>query len=137
MKKYFFLLIIFGFLNSVCVEAQTWDNGNSGNLSSGKSGVVIWNTKDIELGVLKQGKPGKAIFKMKNNGGQPIFITKAEGSCGCTQIDYPKRPIKPGETIEVVAVYDAEEIGVFAKTVTLTLNIEESTQVLHITGEVK
>jgi hypothetical protein len=137
MKKYFFLLIIFGFFRGFSVKAQTWNSGTNPDLSSGKSAAVIWNTKDIELGLLKQGKPAKAVFKMKNNGGQPIFISKAEGSCGCTQIEYPKRPIKPGETVNITAIYDAEDVGVFAKTVTLTMNIEESTQILHITGEVK
>ncbi len=136
MKKYFFILIFATIIGSVSVNAQTWNSGKN-DLSSGKNGAVSWDTKDIDLGTMKQGKPGKAVFKMKNTGGQPIFISKAEGSCGCTQIEYPKRPIKPGEVVNITTIYDAEDVGVFAKTVTLTLNIEESTQILYITGEVK
>ena len=138
MKKISITIILITFMFVNFSYSQTWNSGNnSGNLSSGKSASVKWDVKEIDLGKLHQGKPKKAVFKMTNIGGQPIIITKAEGSCGCTKIEYPKRPITPGEVIDIVAVYDAEDLGIFNKTVTLTLNIEESSQILKIKGEVK
>ena len=128
------LLSIFAFSNSF---SQSGNNGSTGSLSSGNEATVVWDKKTHEFGTLKQGEPQTAIFKMTNKGGKPIIITNAEGSCGCTNIEYPKQPIKPGETISIKAIYDAEELGEFNKTVTLTMNIEESKQILYIKGQVK
>ncbi len=45
-------------------------------------------------------------FAMSNRGESPIVIVKADGSCGCTTSSYPVKPIMPGESGEVVVVYN-------------------------------
>ncbi|NPA68530.1 MAG: DUF1573 domain-containing protein [Chlorobi bacterium] len=127
-------LIILSVLFYGNVLAQ-W-GGNNATLSSGKEAEIKWEQKIIDLGEIKQYHPAEVIFKFKNTGGKPIIITNAEGSCGCTDIDYPKKPVLPGETAKIIVTYDAELLGVFNKTVTLTVNIEKSKQILHIKGTV-
>ncbi len=126
------LLLISIFLISYSAHAQ-W-GGNTATLSTGKDADVKWEKSVIDIGTIKQYHPTQAVFKFKNTGGKPIIITNAKGSCGCTDIDYPKKPILPGETTEIIVTYDAELLGVFNKTVTLTMNIEKSSQVLHLKG---
>ncbi len=120
--------------SGISVFAQ-W-GGNNATLSTGKDADVIWEQKIIDLGTIKQYHPTQATYKFKNTGGKPIIITNAKGSCGCTDIDYPKKPVLPGQTAEIIVTYDAELLGVFNKTVTLTMNIEKSSQVLHLKGTV-
>ncbi|MCD6555913.1 MAG: DUF1573 domain-containing protein [Bacteroidales bacterium] len=132
MKRIIILTILTIFCLNITVSAQ-W-GGNNATLSSGKDANVQWEKTIIDIGTIKQYNPTQAIFKFKNIGGKPIIITNAKGSCGCTDIDYPKKPILPGETTEIVVTYDAEITGVFNKTVTLTMNIEKSSQILHLKG---
>ena len=132
MKKTSLIFVLI----SIFALQNAFSQGN-GSLSTGKEASVVWDKKTHEFGTLKQGEPQTAVFKMTNKGGKPIIITNAEGSCGCTNIEYPKQPIKPGETISIKAIYDAEELGEFNKTVTLTMNIEDSRQILYIKGQVK
>ncbi len=119
------------------LQAQWGNPDGKTTLNSGKQGVVKWDKMSYDFGKMKKGNPDKAEFKMTNTGGKPILITNAKGSCGCTEIEYPKRPIRPGETVKILINYDAEELGEFNKTVTLTMNIEKSSQVLHISGSVE
>lgn len=128
--------VIFVFM-SIQLSAQ-WgvNNSNSGTLSSNKEDSVSWDVQVVDLGQLKRFHPADAVFKMTNKGSKPVIIKNAKGECGCTDIDYPKHPIAPGKTVEIIATYDAEEIGTFNKSVTLTLNIEKSKQILRIKGEV-
>lgn len=128
------LVILIILFSGISAFAQ-WGGKNS-TLSSGKDANVQWEKSIIDIGTIKQYNPTQAIFKFKNIGGKPIIITNAKGSCGCTDIDYPKKPILPGETTEIIVTYDAEITGVFNKTVTLTMNIEKSSQVLHLKGTV-
>jgi hypothetical protein len=127
----FFIILLFP---ATTMFAQ-WGNGNN-TLSSGKDADVQWEKSIIDLGTIKQYHPAQAIFSFKNIGGKPVIITSAKGSCGCTDIDYSKKPVLPGEITSIIVTYDAEMPGVFNKTVTLTMNIEKSSQILHLKGTV-
>lgn len=135
MKQIILIMLFFSIFTSSNLFAQ-WNTNNKGTLSSGKEAEVVWEKTNIDLGEIKQYNPKYVVFKFTNKGGKPIIITNAKGSCGCTEIEYSKKPILPGKSSEIIVTYDAETLGVFNKTVTLTMNIEKSKQVLHIKGTV-
>lgn len=92
----------------------------------------------IDYGTIDQDSEPYRIFKVKNTGTEPLLITNARGSCGCT---VPERsdwtpPIAPGETRDLRVRYDTHRIGQFRKRVTLTTNAGDPT-VLTIKGTVK
>lgn len=91
----------------------------------------------IDYGTIDQDSEPYRIFKVKNVGNEPLLITNARGSCGCT---VPERsdwtpPIAPGETRDLRVRYDTHRIGQFRKRVTLTTNAGEPT-ILTIKGVV-
>ena len=47
-------------------------------------------------------------FKFTNAGDGPLVIHQAIASCGCTVPQYPKEPIKPGESGIITVTYDGE-----------------------------
>ena len=63
-----------------------------------------------------------------------MIISNARGSCGCTVPQWPKEPIKPGETGIIKTTYDTKRIGAFTKTVTITSNAKTAEKVLTIKG---
>lgn len=123
-------LILAGFFT---LNAQTL---TSGNISEGNENDIEWEETIIDLGKIKYREAQEVVFKMKNKSNRPILITNSETSCGCTDAEYPHKPIAPGETVEISVTYEADDIGTFNKTITLTMNIEDSRQELHIMGEV-
>ena len=134
MKRLLILLLFIGFFTSGNIYAQ-WGN-NSGTLNTAKDTDVKWEQKVIDIGEIKQYNPKDVFYKFTNTGGKPIIITNAKGSCGCTDIEYSKKPILPGHSATMLVKLDAEDQGVFNKTITLTMNIEESAQILHLKGTV-
>lgn len=42
-----------------------------------------------------------------NTGDEPLIITAARVTCGCTVADYPKEPVAPGDTASVSVKYNA------------------------------
>lgn len=134
MKRLLFILLI-GLFTVNVMNAQ-WGNNSNGTLSNGSEGGVKWEQKIIDIGDVKQYNPQEVVYKFTNTGGKPIIITGAKGSCGCTDILYSQKPILPGQTAEITVNFDAETLGVFNKTVTLTMNIENSSQVLRLKGTV-
>lgn len=76
-------------------------------------------------------------FKFKNTGNGSLVIHQAIASCGCTVPQYPKEPIKPGESGEVTVTYNGagKFPGHFRKTITLRTNSENEITRLVIEGD--
>ena len=91
-----------------------------------------------DYGNIKQNANGTCEFKFKNTGKEPLIISMARGSCGCTVPDWPKEPIKPGESGVIKVSYDTKRVGPINKNVTITSNANTNpSKVLRITGNIE
>lgn len=90
-----------------------------------------------DYGKIQKGADGNCEFKFTNVGKEPLIITNAKGSCGCTVPNWPKDPIKPGESGVIKVHYDTNRPGAISKTVTVTSNAKNSNVVLKIKGMVE
>lgn len=92
-----------------------------------------------KFGKITEGTKASHKFKFTNEGDAPLVIKNVQPSCGCTTPKWPKKPIMPGESDVIKAVYNSKgRPGNFHKTVTVKTNLpENSKKVLHIKGNVK
>lgn len=93
-----------------------------------------------DFGVIPKEKPVSKVFTIKNTGNNPLIINDAKASCGCTVPKKPEEPILPGETgeLEVTFTSKPNQAGQqISKNVTITANIEGSTQRVTIAGKVE
>jgi len=90
-----------------------------------------------DYGTIKQGADGSCEFKFKNTGKDPLVISNAKGSCGCTVPTWPKEPILKGQTGVIKVHYDTKRVGAFTKTVTLNSNAKTDPKMLTIKGVVE
>lgn len=103
------------------------------NQAEFKFDVVEYN-----YGSIKQGESVTYNFKFTNTGKEPLVITSAHGSCGCTVPDWPKEPIKKGgDGVIKVTFNSAGKMGPQDKTVTINSNAKSNPMVLHIKGNVE
>ena len=58
---------------------------------------LLFNETEYEFPPVEQGTDLEHSFYFVNNGDAPLVLTNVKGSCGCTNVDYPQNPIKPGE----------------------------------------
>jgi hypothetical protein len=98
---------------------------------------MVFETETIDYGTIDYASNGVREFKFKNTGKEPLIISNAVGSCGCTTPEWPKDPIKPGESAVIKVKYDTNRVGNFDKMVTITSNAKTPTKVLKIHGVVK
>ena len=90
-----------------------------------------------DFGRIKEGPSVTVEFKFVNTGTEPLIIEKVTPACGCTTPEWPKYPIKPGETAVIKATYSSQgRPGVFVKTVTVVSNAKTPINVLTLKGEV-
>lgn len=97
-----------------------------------------FETEEHNFGTITQGESVTYEFKFSNTGNEPIIITKAEGSCGCTVPVYPKEPIMKGQASVIKVTFNsAGKMGVQDKTVTLTSNAKQNPMIIHMKGTVE
>lgn len=100
--------------------------------------TVVSLLKDkVDLGDFSWNKEGEAEFVISNVGKLPLVINDVITSCGCTKVDYTKKPILPGENIILKIKYKAEQPEHFNKTITVYCNAEGSPFHLKISGNAK
>lgn len=90
-----------------------------------------------DYGTIKAGADGNCEFKFKNTGKEPLIISNAKGSCGCTVPTFPKEPIMKGQTGVIKVHYDTKRIGAFTKTITIESNAKTNPKILTIKGNVE
>ncbi len=101
-------------------------------------GPQISVDKDVhDYGTIKQGANGTCEFTITNTGSEPLIISRAKGSCGCTVPDWPKEPIMPGTTAIMSVKYDTKRVGPINKSVTITSNATgNESKVVRIKGNI-
>ena len=86
---------------------------------------------------IKQGNFIDIEFLVKNIGNAPLLIRQARGSCGCTVPEWPRDPIKAGDSAIINVRFNSEgKKGYQNKKVTLITNAIPSTRVLTIKGNI-
>lgn len=135
MKKLLLLpVMLFGAMTLAMAQAPATtpavDNPNGPEMK--------FDATDHVFGTIKQGDVATHEFRFKNTGKEPLIITSASGSCGCTVPDWPKDPIRPGgEGVIKVTFNSTGKMGNQDKTVTIISNAKEGTLVLHMKGSVE
>lgn len=98
---------------------------------------MVFDTETVDYGTIEQGADGQRQFVITNNGTEPLVISNAVGSCGCTVPTFPKEPIAPGAKAVLGVKYDTNRVGGFTKSVTITSNAKDlPTKVVTIKGTV-
>ena len=132
MKKVLFTL----FLAFTAVFAM--NRANAQDAAQPQSGAKIeFNKETHDYGEVKYGGNGTCTFTFTNTGTEPLVISNARGSCGCTVPEWPKNPIAPGEKGVITVRYDTKRPGAINKTVTIQSNASNTpTFILKIKGNV-
>jgi len=112
--------------NEKVAEAQTRD------ASASKVPKMIFTESEFDFGTINQGTAVEHVFKFTNTGDAPLVIVNAKSTCGCTVPSYPKTPIAPGDSAEMLVKFNGSGKNQVSKTVTITSNTLQGTETIKI-----
>ena len=92
-----------------------------------------------DFGEVPEGEKVVHTYKFKNTGKEPLVISNAKGSCGCTVPEWPREPIPVGGSGEIRVQFDSKGKGKVgggsqSKKVTITANTDPANTFLTIKG---
>ena len=102
----------------------------------GEGPIMELESLVVDYGTIKQHSEPLRVVGFTNTGTEPLVISNARGSCGCTVPTWPKEPIMPGESADIEVRYATNRIGPFTKKITLTTNEGGAPKELKVTGTV-
>lgn len=129
MKKIFLFCIYF-------VAAGVFANAQDAKTLT-STAEITFEKELYDYGTIDYGSDGSYAFKFTNTGKDPLVITNATGSCGCTVPKWPKEPILKGQSAYINVTYDTKRPGPFTKTVTINSNAKSASKVITIKGVVR
>ena len=103
--------------------------------SSGPTTSIKFKNELHDFGNVDVETENKYSFEFVNTGTEPLSITNAKGSCGCTVPDLPKYPIKPNETATIDVIFRPSKGQAGSpqeKTVTVEANTEPKNTIVKI-----
>jgi outer membrane biosynthesis protein TonB len=97
-----------------------------------------WDQTLYNFGTIKQGEIVNYTFKFTNNGTEPLTISNASASCGCTVPQWPREAIAPGATGEIVVRFDSKgKSGQQSPVITVVANTNPQQARLSLRGLVQ
>jgi len=109
---------------------------------AGPTTSIEFADNEFDYGTIQEGDVVEHVYKFTNTGTEPLIISNAKGSCGCTVPQWPKEPISPGADGEIKVKFDSKGKGKVgggnqSKRVTLTANTDPVNTYLTIKGVVE
>lgn len=99
--------------------------------------VMTFEKASHDFGDIRQGDKVQHTFTFENTGNEPLIITNVQVTCGCTAPQWPRDPIAPGQTGEIVIQFNsAGKIGRQHKVITVVSNAVETKNQIVITTNI-
>ncbi|HMQ48802.1 MAG TPA: DUF1573 domain-containing protein [Saprospiraceae bacterium] len=99
--------------------------------------VMSFEETEFNFGTVVDGEKVSHSYKFKNTGKEPLILSNAKGSCGCTVPEWPRDPIAPGAEGVITVQFDSKnKKGPRNQKVTITANTNPPQTFIYLKGEV-
>lgn len=99
---------------------------------------MVFPEDKFNFGKIKEGDKVRHAFKFKNLGDNPLMISDAIASCGCTVPSFSKEPILPGGEGEILVEFNsANRKGHQSKNVIIVSNADREKISVSFEAEVE
>ena len=125
-----------GIVTGSCGRSSSGAGKNASPDTTGTA-ILTFSNPEHNFGKVKAGEKIGCIFSYTNTGDADLVIATATASCGCTVAKYDKKPVPPGGSGTIEAVFDTSgREGMQAKTVVVQSNAENNIVILRIIADV-
>lgn len=125
--------------NNGKISTDVVNNSKSavGVVGNSEAPVMTFEEVEHDFGKIIQGEKVTYSFKFTNTGKSALLITRVSTTCGCTVGEYPKIPVKSGETEYIEVTFDSKhKTGFQNKAITIMANTQPNKTTLRIKGQV-
>ena len=124
---FFFLIavVIFSCHNGSAVQQGMpgYTEGELQGMDTANFTTMEWMDSILNLDTIIEGEKKSLVFRFKNTGDKPLYLSDVRPTCGCTITDYTKNAVMPGQMGQVTGIFNsANHPGSFRKAITAKAN---------------
>jgi hypothetical protein len=124
--------------NPAMNSAEAQPASTQPEVPEGPTTVMTFEETEFDFGTVKEGEKVSHVYKFKNTGDEPLILSNAKGSCGCTVPEWPREPIAPGEEGEIKVEFNSRnKKGKRNQKVTITANTNPPQTFIFLKGKVE
>ena len=117
--------------------AQTQQTPQAPAAPTGPTTTMTFSETTFDFGSVNDGEKVSHTYTFTNTGTEPLILSDAKGSCGCTVPKWPREPIAPGASSDIVVEFNSKnKKGKRNQKVTITANTNPPQTFIYLTGEV-
>ena len=90
-----------------------------------KTPQITFESLEYDYGTIKVGGNGECVFTFTNTGKEPLVVSKVQGCCGVTVMDWTKEPVEWKDSGKITLRYSTKRQMMISKTVTVLCNDPE------------
>ncbi len=121
-------------MNTGTMNNNATPNGDQ----NGPMPEIKFDDENHDIGTMEQGEKIDFSFKFTNTGKADLIINNCSASCGCTIPNWPRQPIRPGESAYIDVQFDSEgKLNEITKDVTISTNCNPAVRKVMFHGLVK
>jgi hypothetical protein len=114
------------------------NNATPGGNNSDAMPDMKFEEEDHDIGSIEQGEVLNFSFKFTNSGQADLIINNCQASCGCTIPNWPRQPIRPGESGAIDVQFDSKgKQNNITKEITVSTNCVPGARKIKFHGFVK
>lgn len=105
---------------------------------AGPTTTMTFEATEFDFGIVQDGEKVSHTYTFTNTGNEPLILSDAKGSCGCTVPKWPREPIAPGASSDIVVEFNSKnKKGKRNQKVTITANTNPPQTFIYLKGEVQ
>ena len=136
-----FLIIV---LPAILISCDIRNRKHKADVTAQENAAIFKDSTTVQtidsiynFGKVTDGEKVEYSFKFRNTGKNPLIISSATASCGCTVPEKPEAPIPPGQIGYLKVVFDSRgRVGDIHKDITVRSNAFPAFPILQLVGEV-
>jgi hypothetical protein len=98
---------------------------------------ITFEEMTFDFGTITEGEVVAHTYTFTNTGDEPLILSNAKGSCGCTIPAWPQEPIAPGETASMTVEFNSKgKSGQRNQKVTISANTDPAQTFIYLTGRI-
>jgi hypothetical protein len=111
--------------------------GEGPGRSASRNAKIAFTDTVYRFGEIDYASDGMCEFAFTNTGRGQLVLKNVKSTCGCTVPEWPKQPVRSGDTAVIIVRYDTYRTGSFNKSIYVYSNAVNSPNRLMILGKVR
>ena len=111
--------------------------GESAKAPTRKSTTMALDVDEINFGRFSIGKEQITNVTITNTGSELLIISDVTTSCGCTEVEFSREPVRSGQSTALTVRDNPDEKGYFSKTISIYSNAGTVPATIALKGNVE